>query len=260
MKIAILIPGHLRAWEYCKQNFIEMLYDKQHQIDIFVDTYFQQFRIDCNTHDLGSYQKETQLNIILNDEQITNLFSHLNVVSLQIEDEHDVKNEFQQTGVWNVEQQKPIDGPPHLRKLHKIQKSLKQYEHDNGVYDLVVKTRPDILINGKINYDKLYEQTKKFPRFVCCGIGFSTFPNDMINIGSSETIHSLLQRETIDIGSRDGCEELIDMSVIRLDTNPYFNIDCFTPTRYYIKGVEFIIDNTNIGQRRKHKNEMIYQQ
>ncbi len=58
MKIAILLPGHLRAWEYCKQNFISNLYDTSHQVDVFVDTYNNVFRHDYTLH------KENELKII----------------------------------------------------------------------------------------------------------------------------------------------------------------------------------------------------
>ena len=50
MKIAILLPGHIRAWDVCKQNFMDTIYDNSHQIDVFVDTYNEIFRNDYVLH------------------------------------------------------------------------------------------------------------------------------------------------------------------------------------------------------------------
>ncbi len=46
MKIAVLLPGHIRTWDYCKQNFMDTIYDNNHTMDVFVDTYNEIFRPD----------------------------------------------------------------------------------------------------------------------------------------------------------------------------------------------------------------------
>jgi hypothetical protein len=80
MKIAILMAGHIRSWDFCKSNFIENVYkNADHQIDVFIDTYNQIFRSDYHLH------KEFEMNIVKENLQVQELFSGINVVSFGID-------------------------------------------------------------------------------------------------------------------------------------------------------------------------------
>ncbi len=137
MKIAVLLPGHIRTWDYCKQNFMDTIYDKSHTIDVFVDTYNEIFRPDYELHD------ENKMNIIKTDDEISSLFDGINVVDLKIE-------------------KTPIGNHSILQmyKILKITNTYEEYEKMNGKYDLVVKSRLDILLDEKLDYEKIYESCK----------------------------------------------------------------------------------------------------
>jgi len=137
MKIAVLLPGHIRTWDYCKQNFMDTIYDNNHTIDVFVDTYNELFRPDYELHD------ENKMNIIKSNDEITSLFDGINVVDLKIEN----------TTIGN-------HSILQMYKILKITNTYEEYEKIHGKYDLVVRSRFDILLDKKIDYEKIYESCK----------------------------------------------------------------------------------------------------
>jgi len=137
MRIAILLPGHIRYWNFCKKNFLETLYDTNHQIDVFIDTYYQIFSSDSNKeHEASLYFEETE-------ENIRKLFDDINVVSFKIENqEYEFNHDVYQ-----------------MRKLMKIANDCIEYQKANNfTYDLVVRSRFDIFIEDVINYNSIKSQ------------------------------------------------------------------------------------------------------
>jgi hypothetical protein len=132
MKIAILLPGHIRFWKHCKENFLEKLYDiENHSIDVFIDTYYQLYRSDA------VHNNEAPLFVNDTEDNIRALFNDLNVVSFNIEEQ-----EFEQQANYYQ-----------LKKLNKIIDTCLNYQKANNFeYDLVVRSRFDIIIDEKINY------------------------------------------------------------------------------------------------------------
>lgn len=170
MKIAILLPGHLRAWEYCKQNFISNLYDTSHQVDVFVDTYNNVFRHDYTLH------KENELKIIKENNEIISLFEGINVVDFKIENQPENNNL-----ISNAEEMQ-------IKKLLRITNTYEQYESQNEKYDLVVRSRFDILLDSKLDYNSIYENCRKDPYLIYIGNGaVRTHENDMFAICNTET-------------------------------------------------------------------------
>lgn len=156
MKIAILLPGHLRTWRYCRSNFLENLYDREHEIDVFVDTYYNDFRLD-------RYSKhEKHFSVTLSESEIQALLSDINVVSLSIETENNEDS---------TDEQK--------RKILKIVKTL---EETPVHYDLVVRSRFDVLVQEKVDYNRIYEETEKEPNLIYLGKGSVNGINDMFAV------------------------------------------------------------------------------
>jgi len=175
MKIAVLLPGHIRAWEYCKSNFMETIYDTRHNIDVFVDTYTDIFRNDYSLH------KENEMGIIKNEDQVLSLFSGINVVDFKIENQ--------------------IPGDPEImqiRKILRIVKAYEQYEKLHGKYDLVIRSRCDLLLNDKLDYEVIFNNCKN-SRLIYIGNGAVHMPtNDMFAICSTETFKLYGNRFTDD--------------------------------------------------------------
>jgi len=142
LSIAIVIPGHLRYWTDCKENFLENLYDESHNIDVFIDTYNSVFRTDY--HSYNEFEKKH----FLDEKQIKQLFDGINVVSFNIDDD-DTKHS-QET------------------KLKNVHESLVQHKKK---YDLIVRTRFDIFLEKKINYFEIYKQCMENPKLIFIGKG-----------------------------------------------------------------------------------------
>jgi len=164
MKIAVLLPGHIRAWDYCKQNFIDTICDTNHQIDVFVDTYNDVFRNDYSLH------RENEINIIKNDEQIQSLFSGINVVDFKIEKQLSGNSEEMQ-----------------IRKILKILSTYEEYENKNGKYDLVIRSRFDIILDEKLDYENIYNQCKDSKLIYIANGAVHREDNDMFAICNSDT-------------------------------------------------------------------------
>ena len=145
MKIAIMLPGYLRSWEYCKQNFMDTVIDPNHQIDIFIDTYDQMFGTTNTDRD------EYKLKIKKTDVEIMELFSGLNVVSVYIEPEI-------------------VDGTLvqylQIKKLRNVYNAVVNYEKLNGPYDLYIRSRFDIKLKSILNYDELYTRCSTNPNLI----------------------------------------------------------------------------------------------
>lgn len=164
MKIAILLPGHLRSWINCKQNFLDMVYDTNHQIDVFVDTYDKVFRSDSYS------EAEKGLEIVLDKEQIYKLFDGINVVNFNIEPEL----------VGDAERLQ-------IKKMSNVYDSFHEYQKIHGTYDLVVRSRFDIVFDEKIDYEKIYSECKSNPKLIYIGNGgIDLEENDMFAISTTE--------------------------------------------------------------------------
>lgn len=164
MKIAVLLPGHIRTWDHCKQNFMDTIYDSNHTIDVFVDTYNDIFRPDYELHD------ENKMNIVKNDDEISALFEGINVVDLKIERQNE--------GLPSIMQ---------MNKILKVTNTYEEYENINGKYDLVVRSRCDILLDEKLDYEKIFESCKN-SKLIYIGNGAVHMPeNDMFAICNTDT-------------------------------------------------------------------------
>lgn len=164
MKIAVLLPGHIRAWEFCKDNFLNTIYDTRHEIDVFVDTYNDIFRNDYPLHD------ENQMNIIKSNSEVLEMFFGINVVDFKIEPQ--------------------LTGDPEEMQIRKILRIVSAYETreaEFGRYDLVIRSRCDILLDEPLNYELIYN-TCKDTKLVYIGHGAVHMKeNDMFAVANTDT-------------------------------------------------------------------------
>lgn len=212
MKIAILIPGHLRAWEYCRQNFIENLYDNLYDIDVYIETYNEIFRSDYVLHG------EHNMKIYKSNEEIINMFHGINVVYFGIESE--------KTGPAPQMQ---------ARKITKLHHNIDYFK-----YDIIVRHRFDILLDNKINYKKIYNLCNN-KIFIGSG-AINMKENDMFAIGNSNAMKIYMNRfelyphkndQMIPHNSMNYIKDLygieydqsIGMSIVRLDGKGGYQIE-----------------------------------
>lgn len=167
MKIAILLAGHLRFWEYeCKDNFMKCLYQDGHDIDVFVDTYNSIFRSDYLV------RRENEKVKIVCSDKIHKLFDGINVVSCVIEPEL-VGGEAMQ-----------------VRKLLNVYDAYVNYEKSHGEYDLVIKSRFDIKLHAPLDYSKLKQECTSQNKILHISHGAVVCrqnENDMFCIGDTHT-------------------------------------------------------------------------
>ena len=126
-KIAIILLGHLRTWNECKESFINKF--NQYNPDVYVITY-----------DTPDYKSE----IKLTKQEIEDDLSGINVVHLEIKDENVVFNEtkekYERFCIGDTKERFTSC----LCQYNNLQKCFKVIEETGIKYDYVVKTRFDI--------------------------------------------------------------------------------------------------------------------
>jgi hypothetical protein len=224
MKIAVILPGHLRAWKFCKQNFVDtILHDERNEYDVFVDTYYQIFRSDYVLH------KENEMNVVMTENEIRELFHNTCLIQLMVEDET--------TGI------PPYTQKCQARKLFRLLDEIQEEEYYMGKYDLIVRTRPDIQLDKPLDYEYILEECTKNPKMIFMGDGALHWPehNDMFGVMTSDTFRIYINRlsehdpndpmlhheSLIDIKNRYGIiyNQSIGISVARLDGNKNFRLE-----------------------------------
>lgn len=187
MKIAILLSGHLRSWEYCKPWFEEKFIDSDHEIDIFVDTYNE-----LESSFPTNYQQNIEENkLYRTNDQIKALFTGLNVVDFNIESE------------FKYEQYKP-----QADKIKQGYNLYKQYiTKHNKTYDLVVRSRFDLILENKLNYNFIHTKCTTNPRFLfqshINGINFGRDLNDQFAVSNPDVMDLYFRRFTDEVFPAD---------------------------------------------------------
>lgn len=179
MKVAILLVGHIRTWELCRENFIQRLQQSSgDQIDIFVHTYTQL------THKNNPYEKNPK---DLTQEEIMDKLSGLNVVQLIIEDCDTVTNDF----IEKYPKYRNFSGANQGRALQMCNEMRKQYEIENNIqYDVIVRTRFDLILYSKPNFSKCLSNDTIY---ICHG-GSGGSPDDMFAFGNRKVMDEYCDR------------------------------------------------------------------
>jgi len=234
MKIAVLIPGHLRTWYFCKQNFMETIYDSNYDIDIFVDTYNKQYRANRELIETNSKQ------VVVDQELLDSYFKDLNIVYSNVTDDDEKDVSLFETKDWL-----PLLFQYHTNKLLNVTNTFIQYEQSHQPYDIVIKTRFDVLLEDKLDYQMYYDRCKDNDNNVFVGDGIHVSgSNDIFAIGNSTAMkkYGLRSNATKRIELYDDEVSIrnfnvdyshkIPVCLARLADNNKVSIQSFLPTRH----------------------------
>lgn len=165
MKTAILLVGNIRTWSYCKDNFIQTF--GHLNPDIFVSTYNLQY----NHHPYIQNLIGDNEDVLLTNEEIVNIFSDVNIKNISIDSNlnytlpETVNSLF--SGLETT-----------FHQYVNFFKSVQIMEKFDK-YDLVIKTRCDLLYNP-INFDNALNS-------IIIDSG-NVYPNDCILISNKDNI------------------------------------------------------------------------
>jgi hypothetical protein len=220
MRIAVIMAGHMRSWDYCKENFLQNVYDPNHDIDVFVETYYDIFRTDYRV------RNEDQMNIKLTSDEICAKFNGINVTYYNVEDE-----------VLGLSQSM------HKRKLLMAYEAVVAEETRLGKYDLILKYRFDLLADHKLNYDYYLKRCELNRSLIFIGEGavYMDGENDMAAVTHSDNMktymnrlneysnddpmlfHSSLSRMSTNHNIR--LIQNLNISIVRLDGNGNYQVE-----------------------------------
>ena len=191
MKVAVCLCGYIRTWEHTKRNFMK-IFCKDVEVDLFVHTYFQ------NYYEYSS-RKE---NVIYSEEEIIDMFDGMNLKDIIIEDRNiilpgiikdsdkykDIKNFSNTIRDSSDPNSQSLDNGVRIydqfRKIELCNNLRKEYEKENNVeYDIVVKTRFDILYFRSPNWESLKDGQLHTEKGTTAG-----YPPDGVIFGTPEVM------------------------------------------------------------------------
>jgi hypothetical protein len=206
MKVAILLCGHVRSWDKCKESFLNAFKDT----DIFVHTY----NTVLNYH---PYISQTE-NIInnkstLSTPEIVELIG-LDIKKIVVEDDNNIFIPSDKIIYDDVYCQ--------YRKNFLCNNLRLDYEKENNIqYDLIIKTRFDIVYSVGLDYILNFIDDIKTHNYISSGP--SIYPSDQVFICSSENMNIL-------------CNSLLD---IKPEDNNFINTS-FGPHEWVLKKIKNI--------------------
>jgi hypothetical protein len=184
MKVAILLCGNVRTWEKCKDSFD--IFFKNIDYDIFVSTYDKQY----DYHPYWTNQHPEFKDNMLDDIFIKNLFINNNKVKDIIITKDNDKFIEQERIKMNIKMKDYYHGFSQFNNIKPVLVSMEKYEEKNNFkYNIVIKTRFDILYNNILNYkinnnEILIDSNNTFPNdwfFIIERKNINNFINFLIN-------------------------------------------------------------------------------
>lgn len=239
MRIAICISGFIRTWEFTKNSFEYLLCkDKTHEIDIFVNTYNQNyFELSAGLEDI-TYTKE----------QIYKMFEGFNVKSIIIENRDDIHNDLIKenekfihctNNKCKIQESSSINAKSYntgvrildqIRKVERCFDLKREYEKKNNFkYDLAVKTRFDILYKTSPVWEYIKEGTLYTETDTTGG-----YPHDCVTFGKNidmdkyslrySTINELVFTYNSDICAHDTFATIAKINNLTIERNFIFAV------------------------------------
>lgn len=181
MRIAVLLVGNIRTFDRCVFSFKEFVTNCK--TDVFVGTYDLRYGYHpCVKHSVGLIEDE-----LLNPSQVHDMLKPISPCDVRI----DTHSEF-------CNDKMPIIGRgflPHeyksLIQFFKLEDALSmmlEHEKNNKIrYDLVIKTRCDLIYQGNI------PTTLNFSNNIIVDEG-NVFPNDCVIIGNRDIMEKLINK------------------------------------------------------------------
>jgi len=217
MKIAILLCGHIRTWEECLDNFLRAFESKNYEISIFVHTYSNKY--GYHPHIMQTFGISDNINL---DTMVdAKIFDHDRYKTVVVEKEL-IENEVPDLDEYPVN----LDIYSQIRKNRLCNEERKKWEikHDI-VYDLIIKTRMDVLYcNNFIIPEIIEKNTIYIPQ--CLD---TLFPSDVCYMGDNMSMNKLLENLSKKYGEKIINPHawltlnLKDMNVVQLSSNLRFN-------------------------------------
>jgi hypothetical protein len=198
LKIAICISGHLRTWNQTKEIFKNYLLDDNSDIDIFIYTYNRQNNKQYSkvvnaeySFDQNPNNEELLINNpqILSDEEIKCLLQDIPVKKMIITNDVPILSNDDEKFIKIIDKRK-VDAYwlstrgsfNSFQSIHECNLLRQSFENENNIkYDVIMRTRFDILYYKKIDWTNIYKRLNE--KTLILGFG-STFgsPNDMTAI------------------------------------------------------------------------------
>jgi hypothetical protein len=253
-RIAICISGFLRTWEHTKRSFLEQLVkgvgSSNLEYDLFIHTYKQ------NLYEFTAGEKD----VLLTEQDLLDAFKGFNVKRIVYEDREEVlpclykeTEKYKHISNYGLAQLESSDGKSkevpigvrtydNLRKVHLCNELRKEYEkHTNTVYDLVVKTRFDIVYFNSFDWDALVEMTRVKPNLVFFGYGATFgYPDDTFCVCTPNVMDRgyasrvllfdemfLKPVETLGICAHSTLKYIFDKEGVEISNHKIVNISCF---------------------------------
>lgn len=192
MKIAVCVSGSLRQYKTCLPYFnkyiIEDLTDKGHSVDVFLHLW----KFTTNTKNIKHNHKWYNDEENLTDDEIIALYKPKKYIIEEFSDKRMEEIIKSQNGEFLLERTKGLEnldmnskkGLNERRmvnmygmhyKIYECNELKKEYEKDNGKYDVVIRTRPDLIFQKPLDFyekdilNKLVK--KKMLMFMTCRSG-----------------------------------------------------------------------------------------
>lgn len=182
MKTAIILNGNIRTWKDTKDSFKETF--KHFDYDLYVSTYDLQYQYHPHIQNVIQDSGD----VLLTTAGIEALFADIPVKKLVIESAMEVsKLVGAQSTSFDYRMKDSDTSFAQYRKFHNAIDDMSQVEmHENFKYDIVIKTRCDLVYNAMVH--ELHVRDK----LVTVDQG-NVFPNDCIFIGTRNDIFNISQ-------------------------------------------------------------------
>lgn len=170
MKIAILLSGHIRTWDQCKESFYNMF--PSNKFDIFMETYRDQYGYHPYIQSKLNYFSDNKITCIDGEYKLCRIENNVTFDCSKFDPK---MKEF-------------THGYCQYTKLQRCMDLMVQYEKENNiVYDYIIKTRFDLIYTN---------ESKEIDFSSIDGLildSNNTFPNDHIIICSRKDMIDLPQ-------------------------------------------------------------------
>lgn len=189
-RIAVILCGHLRTWERCKDNFKSFFLDNSLQVDVFVSTYTrmkgfhpfieQKYNIEGNTEEVSA--------------DIINAALEFKPTNIIIEDQTTVENEVKDKlnrNCYGV----LYDVYCQYRKIKQgLDMAVEYSSKHNFNYDYVIRTRPDIIYPSSLTLSSIINttETRGNDCVYTCILVDNIRPTDHFFIGTMDNMRKLI--------------------------------------------------------------------
>lgn len=176
MRIAVLLPGHMRTWPACWRSLVQAL-GESHKLDFFVHTYMQ--RYNYHPYVMETLKIDPAVNQVVADDGLAGKCPMYEGVMEEEDPEVPDIDEYPTN----------LDIHCQLRKLRLCNELRKEWSDRHGVtHDLVVRARMDIMHTGTLLPEIVAEDTVYIPPDT--DVGQLT---DVCSLGTPDSMDRLIE-------------------------------------------------------------------